>query len=155
MKRTSGAVLELFRQGAYREIYEQYRPLLQHMLFIETEEEWMDFLAQGGTLEERPVSLHLSALAGECLCLGGYEGDVTGQVRSFLSAGLFGDRRDGPALPEQSIVLDLDESSGLLEPQLRPFQACVEPLGFRLRTEFDDAYCAGEYFLFVERDGQA
>ncbi len=28
----SGAVLKLFRQGAYHEIYERYLPLLRHML---------------------------------------------------------------------------------------------------------------------------
>ena len=151
MTQPSGAVMELFRQGAYREIYEQYRPLLQHMLFLESEGEWMDFLAQGGALEERPVSLHLSALAGECLCLGGYEGDVTEQVRAFLSSKL-PQRLMLPALPA---VLDLDEPDGRLEPQLEPYREYLEPLGFRTRVEFDDTYCAGEYFLFMERDGQA
>lgn len=147
----TGTVMELFRQGAYREIYEQYRPLLQHMLFLESEGEWMGFLAQGGALEERPVSLHLSALAGECLCLGGYEGDVTEQIRAFLSSKL-PQRLMLPAIPA---VLDLDEPGGMLEPQLEPYREHLEPLGFRTRVEFDDTYCAGEYFLFMERDGQA
>ncbi len=143
----SGAVLKLFRQGAYHEIYERYLPLLQHMLYIETEEEWNNFAAQAGVLEERPVALHLSALAGDCLCLGGYEGDVSEKVRAFLSSKL----PQRLMLPDLPVVLDLDEIGGMLEPQLEPYQPILEPLCFRLRVEFDDTYCAGEYFLFMER----
>ena len=69
---------------------------------------------EGLELEERPLRLHLAAWADCSLEVGGYEGDVTEKLLSFL-------RRD---LPEKvldkrmppPVNVDIDELNGELEP---------------------------------------
>ena len=69
---------------------------------------------EGPELEERPLRLHLAAWADCCLEVGGYAGDVTEKLLSFL-------RRD---LPEKvldkrmppPVNVDIDELNGELEP---------------------------------------
>ena len=86
-------IQELLSKEEHRAIYDQYAPMLQDMLFVQTSEEWLDFIQQEGTLEEKPLRLYLSAWQGLCLLLGCYEGEVTQKVLGWLkgspeSAGL-------------------------------------------------------------------
>ena len=40
--------------------------------------------------------------------------------------------------------------NGELEPQLKPWREQLEPWGCKLKVFFDDTYCAGVYFLFLD-----
>lgn len=139
----------LLEERRFSEAYQRFAPVWEDMLGIYEEAEWLDYLEQQSTeLEERPLRLHLAAWAGCCLELGGFEGDVTEKLQNFL-------RKD---LPEKvfeklnltSINLDIDELNGELEPQLEPWREQLEPWGCKLKVFFDDTYCAGIYFLFLE-----
>ena len=48
------------------------------------------------------------------------------------------------------VILDLDEPAGELELLLEPYRKQLEPAGYRLQVFFDDTYCAGVYFAFLE-----
>lgn len=142
------AIQELLSKKEYQAVYGQYAPMLQDMLFVQSFEEWQDFIQQEGGLEAEPLELYLSAWRGERLLLGCYEGDVTqkvldylrGQVPEALLEALSG-------LPP--IVLDIDELDGALEKQLAPYQEAAAPFGAVFQTDFEDIYCAGAYFLSV------
>ena len=49
-------IQELLSKEEYRAVYDQYAPMLQDMLFVQTSEEWLDFIQQEGTLEEKPLA---------------------------------------------------------------------------------------------------
>lgn len=139
----------LLEKRAYGEAYRRYAPVWEDMLFIREEAEWLDFLErEGPELEERPLRLHLAVRAKCCLEIGCYEGDVTEKLKGFL-------REDLPekVLEQFSPVpvnVDIDERNGELEPQLKPWREQLEPWGCKLHVFFDDTYCAGVCFLFLE-----
>ena len=97
-------------------------------------------------MHRRPGS---PARRGECLLLGGYQGDVTQAVLDCLKGKIPGELLERlSSLPP--IVIDIDELNGTLEKQILPYQKVLEPAGFAFRIEFEDIYCAGAYFLSVE-----
>ena len=138
----------LFSQGEYQAVYHQYAAVLQEMLFVQSIEEWLDYVDQGGQLEEGPLELYLSAWRGLCLLLGCYEGEATRKVLDWLK-----DRIPEELLEKLSglapIVIDIDELGGTLEKQIAPYQDVLTQAGFSVHIDFEDIYCAGAYFLSV------
>ena len=141
-------IQELLSKKEYQAVYNQYASVLQDMLFVQTSEEWLDFIQQEGTLEEEPLRLYLSAWRGLCLLLGCYEGEATRKVLDWLK-----DRIPGELLEKLSglapIVIDVDELGGTLEKQIAPYQDALTQAGFSFHIDFEDIYCAGAYFLSV------
>ena len=73
---------------------------------------------------------------------------MTGKLMNFL-------RRDLPEkvfdrLVPSPVNVDIDEPNGEPEPQLKPWREQLEPWGCKLKVFFDDTYCAGVYFVFLE-----
>ena len=139
----------LLAQGAYQAVYDRYAAVWKEMLFVETRKEWMDFLRWGCGLEEEPLSLYLSAWRGECLMLGGFQGDVTEEILRYLEPKLplevWGKLKDlGP------VVVDMEEPDGRLEAQLASYEEVLKGEHFALRVDFEDIYCAGAYFLSIK-----
>jgi len=143
----------LMAEGAFQEVYRRCAPVLEDMLFIGEEAEWLNYVdQQGPELEERPLRLHLAAWRNRCLEVGGYEGDVTEKLAEFLRKNLPENLYE--KLERPAVNVDIDEFSGELEPQLKPYQEQLEPWGCKLKVFFDDTYCAGIYFLFLETPKQ-
>ena len=141
-------IQELLSKEEYRAVYDQYAPMLQDMLFVQTSEEWLDFIQQEGTLEEKPLRLYLSAWQGLCLLLGCYECEVTQKVLGWLKARIPDELLEKlSGLPP--IVIDVDEMNGALEKQIAPYQEILAPTGYSFHIDFEDIYCAGAYFLRV------
>lgn len=142
-------IQDLLSKEDYQAVYDQYAPMLQNMLFVQSVEEWLDFIQQEGGLEEEPLALYLSAWRGECLLLGCYQGDATQTVLDYFKDKIPEElRKKLSNLPP--IVIDIDELNGTLEKQLAPYQEALEPAGVVFRIEFEDIYCSGAYFLSVE-----
>ena len=143
------AVKALLQQEKLKEVYEAYEPVLRDMLSVFSEAEWFEFWKQNGELEEQPLRLHLAAWKGDCLEIGCYEEDVTEKLADFLQK----------KLPEKAfnelkclpVNVDADEEGGDLEPQLEPYRKQVKAWGFDLGVCFDDTYCSGLYFVFLEK----
>jgi len=138
----------LLAQKDYRSVYDQYAPVLRDILFVQSMEEWLDFIQQEGSLEEEPLGLYLSAWRGECLLLGGYHGDATQAVLDCLKEKIpaeLWEKLDTLA----PIIIDIDELNGTLEKQIAPYQEVLESAGFTVHIDFEDIYCAGAYFLSV------
>jgi hypothetical protein len=141
-------IQELLSKGEYQAIFDQYAPVLQDMLFVQSLEEWLDFIRQEGALEEEPLKLYLSAWRGECLLLGCYEGEATQKVLDYLKGRIpdeLLERLNGLA----PVVIDIDELNGTLEKQIAPYREILDPIGWILHIGFEDVYCAGAYFLSV------
>ena len=141
-------IQELLSQKEYQAVYDQYAPMLQDMLFVQSPEEWMDFIQQEGALEEAPLKLYLSAWRGECLLLGCYEGEATRKVLDYLKGRIpdeLLERLNGLT----PVVIDIGELNGSLEKQLAPYREILDPIGWILHIDFEDIYCDGAYFLSV------
>ena len=141
-------IQELLAKEDHQAIYSQYAPVLQEMLFVQSQEEWLDFIRQEGALEEEPLKLYLSAWRGESLLLGCYEGEATQKVLDYLKGRIPDDlleRLNGLA----PVVIDIDELNGRLEKQIAPYREILDPIGFILHIGFEDIYCDGAYFLSV------
>ena len=142
------AIQKLLSKKEYQAVYDQYASVLQDMLFVQRSEEWLEFIQQEGTLEEKPLRLYLSAWRGMCLLLGCYEGEATQKVLGWLKG-----RIPGELLEKLSslapIVVDMDELGGTLEKQVAPYQDVLIQAGFSFHIDFEDIYCAGAYFLSV------
>ena len=141
-------IQELLSREEYQAVYDQYAPVLQDMLFIQSLEEWLDFIRQEGALEEEPMGLYLSAWRGECLLLSCYEGEATRKVLDWLKGRIPKELLEklGSLAP---IVIDIDELDGTLEKQIAPYQEVLAQAGFLFHIDFEDIYCAGAYFLSV------
>ena len=143
-------IKDMLGGGDARGVYRLFGPALEDMLSIQGEAEWLEFVEQQGPeLEERPLCLHLAAWHHRCLELGGYEGDVTERLMEFLRKEL--PKEKFCQITPTPVVLDLDEPSGELEPQLKPYQEQLEAMECRFQVFFDDTYCAGVYFVFLEQ----
>lgn len=139
----------LLAEENFSELYRRYAPVLEDMLGVYSEAEWMDFVEQNGPeLEERPLRLHLAAGKDCCLEIGCYEGDVTEKLADFLREDL--SEKLFARLERPAVNVDIDDLNGELEPQLRPYQEQLEPWGCKLKVFFDDTYCSGVYFVFLE-----
>ncbi len=136
----------LLAQKDYQSVYDQYAPVLRDMLFVQSMEEWLDFIRQEGGLEEEPLGLYVSAWRGECLLLGCYEGEATEKVLGYLKDKLPAElwEKLGALAP---IIIDTDELNGTMEKQIAPYQEVLESAGFSVQIDFEDIYCAGAYFL--------
>ena len=139
----------MLERGRAGDVYRLFGPALEDMLGIQGVAEWLDFIGQeGAELAERPLCLYLAAWQHRCLKLDGYEGDVTERLMAFFQKWL------PEALAEKiertPVILDLDEPAGELELLLEPYRKQLEPAGYRLQVFFDDTYCAGVYFVFLE-----
>lgn len=142
-------IQQLLTKKEYQAVYDQYAPVLENMISVQSPEEWLDFIQQEGALEEEPLGLYLSAWRGECLLLGCYQGDATQAVLDGLRGKIPRELLEKlNSLPP--IVIDIDELDGTLEKQLAPYQEALGPAGVTLHIEFEDIYCAGAYFLSVE-----
>ena len=141
-------IQKLLSKKEYQAVYDQYASVLQDMLFVQRSEEWLEFIQQEGTLEEKPLRLYLSAWRGMCLLLGCYEGEATQKVLGWLKG-----RIPGELLEKLSslapIVVDMDELGGTLEKQVAPYQDVLIQAGVSFHIDFEDIYCAGAYFLSV------
>lgn len=141
----------LWKEKEYQALYAQYAPVFGEMLFVQSLEEWLDFIQQGGTLEEEPLKLYLSAWRGECLLLGGYEGEATEKVLGYLQKKVPAELLERfHTLPP--VIIDIDERDGTLEKQLAPYQKEAGAAGFTFHVALEDIYCAGAYFLSVEKN---
>ena len=143
------AIQELLSKKEYQAVYGQYAPMLQDMLFVQSSEEWLDFIQREDKLEEEPLRLYLLARRGVCLLLGCYEGETTQKVLDYLKS------RIPEALLESlaglaPIVIDIDELGGTLEKQLAPYQEILTRAGYAFHIDFEDIYCAGAYFLSID-----
>lgn len=138
----------LFETQNYVELYQTQAETLNHMLLIETLEEFKDFLDSESSLDENVFWMYHAAVSGESLSIGGYEGDVTETVTAFLMEKLPETFFDRIRNLLQDLYADLDEQDTLEE----IIDLCNQSLadtGYTLRLDFDDTYCAGEYFLTV------
>ncbi len=138
----------LFETENFSELYTTQADVINEMLSIETKQEFEDFLAEDGGLDEKAFWLHYGAARSESLLVGGYEEDVTQKVSDFLRV----------KLPEnlflairenlQNVYVDIDGEDNLKE-KADLCSRRLENTGYSLRLDFDDTYCAGVYFLSV------
>lgn len=139
----------LFVDKNYLELYQTQQKTLREMLFVDTQQEFEDFLNSEGSLEEDIFWLYYAAVQADSLLIGAYEEDVTSKVSTFLQeklpAAVFSDIQ--PYL--QDIYVDIDDRDTLSERIDRCNQSLSDKNYF-IQIECEDTYCALAYFLTVK-----
>ena len=138
----------LFEHQNYRELYRTYPKTLNEMLMLKDEKEFEEFLEGECEIEENIFFLYHSAACEESLLIGGYEGEATQQIYTFLKT----------KLPEpvwnqlqghlQNLHIDIDGEDTLKE-VITEYNQQIEHTGYHIKIEYEDTYCAGVYFLSV------
>ena len=138
----------LFEHHNYRELYRTYPKTLNEMLMLKDEKEFEEFLEGECEIEENIFFLYHSAACEESLLIGGYEGEATQQIHTFLKT----------KLPEpvwnqlkghlQNLHIDIDGEDNLKE-VITEYNQQIEHTGYHIKIEYEDTYCAGVYFLSV------
>ena len=139
----------LFETENFSELYLTQADVINEMLSIETQQEFEDFLAYEGGIDEEVFWLHYRAVHSESLSIGGYEEDVTQKVSGFLKQKLPEDLFSAMLEHLQNVYVDIDGEDNLKE-KVDLCNQCLENTDYLLRLDFDDTYYAGVYFLSVE-----
>ena len=138
----------LFETEHFSELYRTQADVINEMLFIETQQEFEDFLADEGGIDEEVFWLYYGAVHSESLLIGGYEEDVTQKVSGFLKQKLPEDLFSAVLEHLQNVYVDIDGEDNMKE-KADLCSQCLENTGYSLRLDFDDTYCAGAYYLSV------
>jgi len=101
----------LFVDKNYLELYQIQSTTLREMLFVDTQQEFEDFLKSEGSLEEDIFWLYYAVVQAESLLIGAYEEDVTSKVSTFLQGKLPTVLFSGVQMYLQDIYADIDVKS--------------------------------------------
>lgn len=138
----------LFETKNYIELYKTQSDVLNEMLMINNKEEFKDFLSCENFIDERIFLLYDSAIHGESLLIGGYEGDATSQVNSFLKSKLSENIFSKIEGNIENLYVDIDDKDNIKE----KIDCCNQKMKdtcYLINVEYEDTYCAGAYFLSV------
>ena len=138
----------LFETKNYIELYKTQSDVLNEMLMIHNKEDFEDFLCSENFIDERIFLLYYSAVHGESLLIGGYEGYATSQVTSFLKTKLPEDIFSKIECNLENLYIDIDDKDNIKE----KIDCCNQKMKdtcYLINVEYEDTYCAGAYFLSV------
>ena len=138
----------LFETENYIELYKTQSDVLNEMLMIHNKEEFEDFLSSENFIDERIFLLYYSAIHGKSLLIGGYEGDATSQVNSFLKSKLPENIFSKIECNIENLYVDVDDEDNIKE----KIDCCNQKMkdsGYFINVAYEDTYCAGAYFLSV------
>lgn len=139
---------KLFETKNYIELYKTQSNVLHKMLMIHNEEELKDFLSCENFIDERIFLLYDSAVHGESLFIGGYEGDATSKVTSFLKTKLPENIFNMMEGSLENLYVDIDDEDNMKE-KIDDCNQQIKDTCYSLNVEYEDTYCAGAYFLSV------
>lgn len=140
---------ELFLKKNYLELYQTQSATLNEMLLVNSQQEFEDYLKNEDFLEEDIFWLYYAAVQGESLLIGGYEGDVTSKVSTFLNQHLPATIFVEIQKYLQDISVDIDDRDNLQE----KIEICNQHLsdsGYFIQVDSEDIYCSLAYFLSVK-----
>lgn len=138
----------LFEKELFLELYQVQADVINQMLSLETLQDFEDFLADVGGIDEDVFWLHYGAVHGESLLIGGYEEDVTQKVSGFLKQKLPESLFSAIQEHLENIYVDIDDEDNLKE-KVGLCNRCLENTDYSLRLDFDDTYYVGIYFLSI------
>lgn len=140
----------LFEKGDFLELYQVQKEVIDEMLSIDHQEDFENFLASEDCIDEDLFWLYYAVVYGESLLIGGYEGNITQKVVSFLKLKLPEDIFFIIQEHIQNLYVDIDAKDNLKE-KIGFCNQCLADLNYFLQLDFDDTYNAGTYFLSVKK----
>ena len=139
----------LFVDKNYLELYQIQSKTLHEMLFVNTQQEFEDFLKSEDSLEEDIFWLYYAVVQAESLLIGAYEEDVTSKVSMFLKEKLPTAVFTGIQIYLQDIYVDIDDRDNLQE-KMDTCNQYLSDKNYFIQVEYEDTYCALAYFLTVK-----
>lgn len=140
----------LFADKNYLELYQIQPSTLREMLFVDTRQEFEDFLQSEGSLEEDIFWLYDAAAQAERLLIGAYEEDAASKASTFLQ-----EKLPTVVFPDiqmylADIYVDIDDRDNLRE-KIDICNQYLSDKNYYIQAECEDTYCALAYFLTVKQ----
>ena len=138
----------LFKTKDYIQLYKTQTKIIQKMLFIDNQQDFEDFLKYNCDIKEEVFWLYYSVLQKESLLVGGYEGEVSEKVETFLKQKLPSNLFYNIKQCIQYLYVDLG-TKDTIEEQIAACNQYLQNTAYSLLLYYDETYCAGAYFIKV------
>lgn len=138
----------LFKTNNFSELYQVQSEVIHEILSIDNQQDFEDFIENEDCIDEDVFWLHYAVVREESLLIGGYEEDVTQKVADFLKQRLPEDIFSTVQEHLQNIYVDIGAEDNL-EEKIGFCNQCLADTDYSLQLDFDDTYCAGDYFLSI------
>ena len=139
----------LFADKSYLELYQIQTKTIHTMLFVNTQQEFEDFLKSEAYLEEDIFWLYYAVVQAESLLIGAYEEDVTSKVSTLLKERLPMAVFNNIQTYLQDIYVDIDDRDNLRE-KIDICNQYLSDKNYFIHVDCEDTYCALAYFLTVK-----
>lgn len=139
-------IIDLINGKQFSLLYSRYQKVIEELLFITSEQEFDNFIEEGGCLELRSFLLAYASNKKVCCAIGIYEENADVTLRQYVNIG------------ENVILHDNYESADYLVEDIKKINSVIANTKKKCIALFDDTYCEGVYYIFkidIESDNGA
>lgn len=133
-------IQQLFEEQDFDALYEEYADVISELLFLESKEEFEDFINEEGNLEIEPFLFAYASSINICLSIGMYEENVAELIRNYTNIGM---------------DVELSDDVEAMTENIAKINKTINNSGKKYITFFDDTYCEGCYYIFKVEIGNA
>lgn len=131
-------VREYIVKNEYEKLYEQYADVINYLLFLETEKEFIDFINEEKEMKEESFLLALAFKKGLCCSFGMYEENIGIILQQYVQAN-----------SKISVEFDdMNENIDTLVDSINKLNASIESSFKKYIILLDDTYCEGCFYIF-------
>ena len=129
---------KMIRNNEYEKLYETYKDVLNVLLFIESREEFFDFITEQEELEQESFLLALASSRKICSCIGMYEDNVEEILQQYFQI----------CGQSDYDLAELNENMDLLVETINKINQSTEGSKNKYMVLLDDTYCEGCFYIF-------
>ena len=139
---------EMVLNRNYDMLFKEYEQLLKSILLVdklENLEDIQEYIEDVAPFDMESIILYLSALNGDTLKIGCFEGNITNKLWEYIGSGILD-------YDLEFIISDEDffEDEYYVEDYINNWNEVLKPLGKELSYRFNDEFCEGVYFIYLE-----
>lgn len=129
-------IIDLINRKQFSLLYNEYREVIEQLLFITSREEFDDFIEEQESLEIKPFLLAYASNEKACCAIGMYEKNADIALKQYANV-------------DEKIVLcnDYEDPNCLIE-DIKKINSVLANTGKKCIAFFDDTYCEGSYYIF-------
>lgn len=138
-------IQSLFKNNDYIGIYEKYSDVLERFLFVESLDEFNDFIEEQGDIQPETFLLELASNLNMCCSIGMYESNAPDLVLDYLKS----------TTQINADKYECDDVHEFLMSTLGEINRAICPEGMQYILLFDDTYCEGVFYIFYVSEKEA
>lgn len=129
------------------EFYKKYQKLIENIIFVTSQNEYMDFIREENSLNKNIFILEFLSSKNYCINIGGYEENADSKIIDFFYRKKI--KLTNTFIKKNTnIAADIDNNQNFKN-YLTVLNNELNRMGFEICVLFHDIYCEGVYTLFV------